>query len=61
MSSNEKKRDHKVSFFVCGIFMGSICLLYAFFVAIVKLLRTNQMHITAHKTYKTLIYSIIIR
>lgn len=65
-----KKRETVRSlFFVCGLpqqarqayhFVGYICLLCAFFIVIVKLLKTNRIHETAYKVYKTLIYSIII-
>lgn len=50
-----KERPCRLSFFV-----GYICLLCAFFVAIVKLLKTNRICKTTYNLYKMLIYSIII-
>ena len=43
-----------------GLYMGSLRLLCAFFMVIIKLLKTNRIHKPARKAYKTLIYSIII-
>ena len=40
--------------------VDSSWVLYAFFVVIVKLLKTNQIYKTMYNIYKMLIYSIII-
>ena len=68
ITETQKRETARPLFFVCDFFVGSliklaghtICLLCAFFVAIAKLLKTNQIQIIVCKIYKTLIYSIII-
>ena len=60
ITETQKRETARPLFFVCDLFVGSICLLYAFFVAIVKLLKTNRIHKTVCKAYKTLIYNTII-
>lgn len=56
-------------FFVCGLpqharqayhFVGYVWVLCAFFVAILKPLKTNRIQETAYKVHKMLIYSTII-
>ena len=54
----KKKRETARPLFF--LFVGSMCLLRAFFMPIAKLLKTNRIHKNVYNVYKMLIYNIII-